>query len=264
MFNPGSQDSPWGRRETFVIGDVHGHGDRLKALLQKAGFLDADGAPTALTNTAKVIQLGDLGHYDKDSQARDLACWSFAHRMRGWFKVIMGNHDMAVSEPNYHRFRGYVPPISETHGLMAAIDPPYALESHGYLLTHAGLHPGFALMTNVADGLVDKVKFHAVLLNLMCDVACPVRDNISEYRGGTADGGGILWRDSREALAPIKQIFGHTRSYDVRRTDGDIKDASWCIDVADRDNDWLAGIWLPSLEVVAVGPDAKYIEVAND
>jgi hypothetical protein len=160
----------------FAIGDVHGHFDRLEALLLKAGLVDrcdhCDGTGEVWEPQAEeypehtlmvecgncygegwarvggpdrpiVVQLGDLGHFGvTGSPTGDLLCWQ-----QGliWLDVILwGNHDRAVFDPVAHSFTGYVSPGRETKDLM---DLAYETEqlrvayaAHGYLLTHAGLH----------------------------------------------------------------------------------------------------------------------------
>lgn len=246
-------------KPTFVIGDVHGHLDRLVRLLHKAGFIDANGDPTAQANIVRVVQLGDLGHYGFDSKDNDLATWRAVQKY-DWFHVLMGNHDMCVFDVDRHGFRGYDYPHAETVELMRAKGLSFATAANGYLLTHAGLHPAYVPLSKeaAAEGLVDRAKFMAALINLTCqgaDFTVPVRDDIASYRGGLATQGGVLWRDVREALSDIPQVFGHTRAHNVRR----IAD-SWCVDIAEKDSDMLAGIWLPSCKVVTVGSEARFVE----
>lgn len=246
----------------FVIGDVHGHLDRLVALLNKAGFIDSRGGFTSLTREVEVIQLGDLGHYGADTRQNDLAVWTYAASCP-WLKVLWGNHDMSVFRTD-HTFRGYTEPDSRTRRLMEEKGLLFSTVRHGYLLTHAGLHPSYVPLSAdaAAQAYVDRTKFMSTLINLTCEGASlpvPIRDDIASYRGGWAQQGGILWRDYREPLADIPQVYGHSRSYDIRQ-DGNC----WCIDVADREGDSLAGIWLPSMKVVAVGADARFIEQSGE
>lgn len=247
----------------FVIGDAHGHLNRVTALLEKTGFLDSEGLPTEQTNSASVVQLGDLGHYGVDTQDRDLACWRFAAK-HPWFHVIMGNHDWAVFDTARHRFIGYTPPHTETIDLIHQKAPMFSASAHGYLLTHAGLHPSYDVrpLRRSSEGGIEPASHMSFLINRTCEGATftvPVRDDIARYRGGHAEQGSILWRDYREDLSDIPQVFGHTRDPFVRK-----QGESWCIDIADRDDDMLAGIWLPSMQVVAVGPNAWYVEAEHN
>src|ERR1035438_3170973 len=85
------QERAKGRR-TLVIGDCHGHLDRLEALLLQEGIIRecADSGPVRYNREVEVVQLGDLGHYG-DTQARDRSIWAHAP---SWLDVILwGNHD---------------------------------------------------------------------------------------------------------------------------------------------------------------------------
>lgn len=224
---------------TFVIGDVHGHADRLAQLLDKAGALASD---------VEVVQLGDLGHYGDDTHEGDLHAWQLAEKLH--ITVLWGNHDYANFKPNEHSFRGWQPAFPEVMDIIRRMQPKFAVERHGYLLTHAGLAPRFMGPPSTP------IELLAEVIN-----ACegkPVIDDISYRRGGGATQGGILWRDAREPLAEIKQVFGHSRDFEIRRYGPNRQ--SWCIDVADKDNGSLCGLWLEDLKVVGVGPDAAVYE----
>jgi hypothetical protein len=230
---------------TFVIGDVHGHIDRLVALLQRAQVatcLNQD--PTAewfINPNVEVVQLGDLGQFSPDTHQKDLLCWRVAERLK--FTVLWGNHDYANIDPENHSFRGWDPAHPELREVMERVRPVFATERNGYLLTHAGLHPAFLgppeFPLELLAGLINECPQMAVV------------NAINIRRGGSAEQGGVLWRDDSEALANIPQVYGHSRGL-IRR-----HGPSWCIDVAGRDDPGdLAGLWLDSKEIVAVGPDA--------
>jgi len=225
---------------TFVIGDVHGHVDRLALLLERAGAL----APSP---DVEVVQLGDLGHYGADTHERDLLVWQLAEKLH--LTVLWGNHDYANVIPDRHGFRGHDLAFPEVMEIVCRVKPKFAVERHGYLLTHAGLAPRFMPPTGTPTELL------AEILN-----ACegqPVIDDISYRRGGFATQGGILWRDESEPLGDIRQVFGHSQG-DVRRMGPNQQ--SWCIDVGTKDNGQLVGLWLPDMKIVAVGPDADIHE----
>jgi len=95
-----------------------------------------------------------------------------------------------------------------------------------YKITHAGVHPNFIGRDADTQDVIDAIGVR---------------------RGGHSLAGGILWRDAIEPLAPIPQVFGHTRHAKVTQY-GD----SWCVDIGEKDGEALAGIWLPSLEIVEV------------
>jgi hypothetical protein len=156
-------------KPTLVIGDVHGHLDRLEALLKQEGVIgeclscagsgdaiDPEGKVVdacakchgvgidRINHDVEVVQLGDLGHYGIDTMSADRLTWEYAPR---WLDVILwGNHDRATIDGR-HFFMGYQQPLLQT---MGAIDTArgrgqlqLAHEAHDFLLTHAGLHSAF-------------------------------------------------------------------------------------------------------------------------
>jgi len=233
----------------FVIGDVHGRFDNLFALLEKAGLLK-DGK---LTGDTRVIQLGDLGDFRLGTVERDIACYHTALTLG--IEVLWGNHDYATQDPERHAFKGYAPPTLLLRGLVEKVAPSFATASHGYLLTHAGQHPAYNQL-----GIQD-ADLMARAINAVGETALmhrsPVINDIGPWRGGLNRSGGILWRDDREDLYNIPQVFGHTRGY-VRS----FGNRRFCIDVGSGRTNNLAGLWLPDLTVVAVGEDADINEMA--
>jgi hypothetical protein len=220
----------------FVIGDVHGHIDRLRSLTEKAGVV-VDGKKA---DDVFVVQLGDLGHFGADRMDNDHACYEFA--LNHIDVVLWGNHDRAAIDAA-HRFVGFVPPHRDTAKIMSQMTRAGRIalwipNLYGYLLTHAGLHPAFVLDQPWRNPHNDAVN------------------TIGKSRGGNEPHGGILWRDHSEALDETRpQIYGHTRG-DIRMKNGN----SYCIDVAGISDGNLAGIWLPDLTIVAVGEDAEIFE----
>lgn len=230
-------------KPTFVIGDVHGHYDRLVALLEKAGIIgDWDG-----TNAnAEVVQVGDLGHFGLDTIEGDTRCYELMTRIGA--VVLWGNHEYALAFPEQHGFYG----MYEAPGALSMISrakPRFAHAAHGYLITHAGLaaHYAPAVKGLTLDEMVSAINGA---------VGSYVVDAISPYRGGFDEAGGVLWRDAREPLLDIPQVFGHSRGM-IRQYGQSV-----CIDVAEKGEVGnLAGIWLPERRIVAVGPEADIHEV---
>lgn len=157
--------------KTLIIGDVHGHFDRLEALLLQEGVIDrckrcngngmqgGDGdfdlsadCPTChgdgWARTDKdvyVVQLGDLGHVGQDNRTGDMFCYRAA--VNGWIDLVLwGNHDRFAIDAG-HAFRGCVTPTAETQAYMdeLMVQGRYKLahNAHGWLVTHAGLHVAF-------------------------------------------------------------------------------------------------------------------------
>ena len=242
--------------DTFCVGDLHGHLNRLIALLQQEGLVDKKGDRTR--PEVEVVQLGDFGHWGYATEREDADTLAVAP---DWFDVMLwGNHDRALIEEIRHGFGGYHRPedpgvIHHVLALRAAGKLKLAYSAHGYLFTHAGVHPKvlenepLSSAEECAAWLNDKVE--------PSDDKVTARDAISFERGGSHFFGGVLWRDAKEALAfDFPQIFGHTahppkvRSY---RAPGKDQPYSYCIDIGDKgDHGKLAGIWLPSETVVEV------------
>jgi len=223
----------------FVIGDIHGHANRLAELLDRAGVL---------TEGAEIILLGDVGQYDNETHERDLLTWQLVERLPNC-TVLWGNHDYANVKPDQHGFRGHDMAFPEVMEIIRRVKPVFALERHGFLLTHAGIAPRFGAPAGTAPEIV------AATIN-QCE-GLPAIDDISYRRGGFATQGGILWRDETEPLYDVPQVFGHSQG-DIRRFGTNRQ--SWCIDVASKDNGELAGLWLPDMKIVAVGENAPIYE----
>lgn len=256
-------------RPVFVIGDVHGHVERLQALLVKADTDNID---------CTVVQVGDLGHFGKDTMEGDSAAWNYAQE--GWVDTVLwGNHDRAAVDP-YHGFSGFTTPISDATTIMNEMERAgrllMAYAAHGWLITHAGLHAQMKF-TTVPEG-VDKTNAASLAQWLNSAEARrlfnpkygfskrgtekipsnrAVVNAVGRYRGGSSSYGGILWRDINEKLwTKVPQIFGHSASsqHIVRGEAG-----KWyCIDIGGKgghgyqEAECLAGIWLPSEEIVRV------------
>jgi hypothetical protein len=167
---------------TLVIGDLHGHLDRLEALLKQEGLLDhcdhcdgtgqiwepctfpgtqceyscdhdrwidcanCDGDGWARTaKPARVVLVGDLGHFHQNgSPTADLLTWKAG---LNWADVILwGNHDRACIE-EWHAHKGYLKPRPEQYQIFeearAQGKLKLAYASHGFLITHAGLALAF-------------------------------------------------------------------------------------------------------------------------
>jgi hypothetical protein len=227
----------------LAIGDVHGHVDRLRALLEQEGIIDWTGK--RIRDDVTVVQLGDLGHFGQDTKDKDLQAYQLANDAIDI--VLWGNHDRACVDSR-HAFAGYSPPFVEACDEMAKLGSAHVLAyaAHGYLLTHAGLHPS-ALPD---EEYTDEVKVAEVL----CEGGDTTAVNaVSRSRGGRSMFGGILWRDADEDLdSGFRQVFGHTARYgEVLTYDAD-EGTSYCVDVGNKTNGKLAGIWLPSERIVQV------------
>jgi hypothetical protein len=233
----------------FVIGDVHGHLDRLEALLKQEGLLVrcewCDGGQVfggsathmdlrdcghckglgqrrAKADTA-VVQLGDLGHFGIDaSPTADLLCYKYVTENHWADVVLWGNHDRAQID-NGHAFSGFLRNHEALHYIKMLHNEgrlQLAYEAYGFLITHAGLAGAFRDQP-VVDEYKTSPQTLADWLNVQdlltiggedCDEqAQAIRDAIGTRRGGPVPTGGILWRDIEEKLYDgFRQIFGHS------------------------------------------------------
>ncbi|CAM6003642.1 unnamed protein product [Sphagnum balticum] len=254
----------------FIIGDVQGQHALSNKLLYKVGLIDDDG--NRLRPEVKVIQLGDLGHnarYHMGSQLitpeDDEKCYKLLED-----KIIdimlWGNHDRPMMR-HLHRdeiFGGYVSPsldlINRIESLRLQGKIVLAYAANEFLLTHAGLHSDWGNISTSTDpkdiantlNEYDYFKFDGIGSYLN-----PVKqfiDTIGNVRGGYDPFGGIIWRDNNyEGLWDgVRQIYGHT-AYETPQAQPSKFGDSYCIDVSKADR--VAGIWLPSEEIVTVGND---------
>ncbi len=263
-------------KPTLVIGDVHGHYDRLESLLVQEGIL---GEPNGefhrprVNFDVEVIQLGDLGHFASNgSRTGDQFVYE-AVRDQGWLDyVLWGNHDRYVVD-SHHNYTNCEKPSDTTRRAMLDVADRmrFAMCRHGFLLTHAGLAKAFRYQG--VPGL-DKWDVSAVAewLNTVpaslptTDPNRGIIDNVSVYRGGRAKVGGILWRDIKESLHPIPQVFGHSvRNRPTAYWTKDLHTGekkmvkSYCVDVGRPDNGYLAGIWLPEQRIVEFKDPREYV-----
>ncbi len=232
---------------TLVVGDVHGHFNRLEALLEQEGII-RDGK--RVNSDVRVVQVGDLGHFGHDAPPEDdYKCW--AHAKEFFDKVVWGNHDRAVFD-SWHQFAGYKEPFEETKSLISSLSQEgfvvYACKAHDHLITHGGLHPiydGTHHMNQASfDSLDDFVEF------INHNPHCKITEQISRQRGGPNHTGGILWRDQAEKLSDRwPQVFGHSQIEEPRSYHNGMH---YNIDVGGIDNGKLAGIWLPEKRIVQV------------
>lgn len=245
-------------KRTLVIGDCHGHIDRLEALLKQEGIIEdcPDSGVVRRNFDVEVVQLGDLGHFGTDTQANDRRIWQEGTQ---WLDVILwGNHDRAVVDRG-HIFGGYGQAFPETLEAVKAAQASGQLRlahcAHGFLLTHAGLHAVYKHNKAPHQGAEEI----AAWLNAREEEGSEdpdfrgIRDSISYTRGGRATHGGILWRDASESLYDaVRQVFGHTKGHKIRRYESKGIGDSYCVDLGDPYNGTLAGIWLPDETIVEV------------
>lgn len=298
----------------FVIGDVHGHLDRLEALLKQEGLLgwcsycDGSGSDMQVRTShgiitrdcvkchgdgwartdkdAIVIQVGDLAHVGyTGSPTGDELC--YRHAYNGWIDVILwGNHERPLVQPGL-AFTDYTYNPTVAHYIQKLHEEgrmQLAVDAHGFLITHAGLHAAFEHQ-NLDDLLKTNLTTLVDWLNDWDDIwldqengsekgySIPpdflaIRDAIHRHRGGHSPAGGILWRDINEKLySGFRQIFGHSADHSEHQVRYCSRDSnsrkniysslpSYCIDIGGKgskpDDSCLAGIWLPEERIARV------------
>jgi hypothetical protein len=267
--------------KALIVGDVHGRPKRLKALLIQAGIISPEGE--RIDHETKVIQLGDL----IDANPYRTPVWldhQIVTSADQWVdEFLWGNHERPII--NGPVFGGYARPEKMTLEMLAKWrqEGRYKLATHfdDHLITHAGLSD--LAFTGARTGslkrysperlarwlnIQDAKHPHPKMLGHQ-DYGDPsntwgMRDNIGHDRGGWDPFGGVLWRDSREGLWPVPQIFGHTShqvaveiEHSAELFGSEVTLKSYCIDTSKHDR--VSGIWLPSLEVVTVDDTEDFL-----
>ncbi len=230
-------------RKTFIFADVHGFHERMEALLKQEGIVGEDGK--RIDEDTLVVCTGDLGDFRHNSKDRDQKAYELAD---DWIDLMLwGNHDYSLINKRI-AFGGYTEPNPETARIMldwmAAGKIKFAFQTHGFLLTHAGLHRKAMKENYDLDGWVTALN----------DQTCPPEYlyNIPPHRGGWENWGGIIWRDDDETLhSGLKQVYGHSRGQAVRQHGG-VGNYSYCLDIGYHTVDSLAGIWLPEERVARI------------
>jgi hypothetical protein len=200
-----------------VIADVHARAEALRAVLLAAGVLDARGRRC---ERAWVVQLGDL--LDRRATAgENLAAAQLAAQAVD--VVLAGNHEAQLLRDGEH---GAALATLATRGW-----PHAAAAAGGWLVTHAGVHPG------LASGLPAAAGECAAEINDRWHrgrAGDPLFDWVGPARGGAAPHGGLYWLGAgewpRSADGPWPQISGHVPQREPRL----VAPGRWAIDVGGR------------------------------
>jgi hypothetical protein len=204
-----------------VISDVHGNYRALERLLHKTGTLTSRGKHPdhRVVFVGDVVNLAPLQPGFDDLEALKMAV-TVADL------ILLGNHELPYLAPGRpgSYFVGYQPPVGDlAHEINVAQRDGHFIAAaviHGWLITHAGLHPywqeryGWSAGTParmVGEWLND--HFYDWLTHSTGEGA--VFDSVSALRGGRDPVGGIFWADMKEHKEArnrnrIPQIFGHT------------------------------------------------------
>jgi hypothetical protein len=204
-----------------VIGDVHARADALHSLLREIGVIDAGGRRR---RAGWVVQVGDLLDRKADAEAN----LETAHVAVAALDVVLaGNHEWRLlSEPDSEHEHGAALAMLASQGW-----PHAAAAVDGWLVTHAGVHPGFAaeLPADAADCAAEiNHRWHRGNGRRARD---PLFTSVGPARGGSDPHGGILWLHSDEwpknQTTPWGQIAGHVPQPEPRLLRG----PRWAIDI---------------------------------
>lgn len=241
---------------TLIVGDTHGWYDRLAALLIQEEIIHPE-TMGRINDDVRVVHVGDLGNFSDDSLTRDQICFDAADN---WFdEILWGNHDYSAVTRRM-RFKGYGEPANETRIWIRDLQRKgklvLATSAHGFLITHAGLHPHYgAIFEDDPDPKRIAGFLNEALKEGDGDILAQLWLSVGHSRGGRkGDVGGLLWRDISEPIwEGVRQVFGHSADRDgVVRTVGDPNSPSYAIDIGAKNHSRQAGIWLPEEKIVRV------------
>lgn len=210
--------------KVVVLPDVHDKYAKAEALI-------------ARESPCSVVFLGD--YFDgRGEDPEGTAEWLAGSMAKPERIHLLGNHDMHYLCDNLDlRSSGYDSLVLKD--IQAARVPwekaaPYCWLDETLLCTHAGLSAALVRSVAGSDSAADAKSVIGKAYNQL-EAAKSGGDaplfGIGRKRGGPQETGGITWCDYAEFedIAGIRQIFGHTRDFDVRtRIVGDT--GHYCID----------------------------------
>lgn len=243
--------------KTFVVPDMHGHYDTLKALLKEAGVLDHQGHRVPDENVT-VVSLGDLANAVATDVHGDIQC---LRTVGDWIDLLlMGNHEHPYfGGPAFGGFWRYPEVEVELRRIEAEnkLSPAYVIQHDemdirdAILVSHAGL-------VDTDDG--DAVDAYVSIYDAYAAEGWrhPLFTTIGPHRGGWARYGGLLWSDWMEAKNHnFNQIVGHTPQRKEKPPRRDYANGRWsiCIDMGAKSGTGATGVWVDekgALEFVSV------------
>lgn len=274
-------------KRTLVIGDLHGHWDRLVALLEQEKIVTVDSdkpkKPIRVDYDTEIVLVGDVGHFGADVDPfDDMDTWRIATIIAD--TILWGNHDRAIVDRR-HAFSGMFVGSYHLDSLFAPAlyqgKLKFAHEAFGHLITHAGLHDAVVKFETLKPYISDAatcaawINGEALSEDIELDQNEEFRsrfiNNIGFRRGGGSQFGGILWRDIEEKLYDgFPQVFGHSADHKCRKVRYCYKQSStrslqqylketdaqpsFCVDVGGPNEtpgaQTLAGVYLPEGKVV--------------
>ena len=188
--------------KTVIIPDIHTHFEKAEEIIDKE-------------SPDNVVFLGDYFDDFGDSleTTEQVARWlkgSLEDRTR---IHLLGNHDLSYLDRNYP-CSGFT---ENKYSLIKSIVDLSKLKTYcfveNYLCTHAGLSKDFFEAYVKVESIVDFLDRNSVHLF-----------DCSSLRGGINPYSGIVWCDYTEFkdIPGVKQIFGHTKGYEVRQTENHV------------------------------------------
>lgn len=239
--------------KTAIVGDVHGRGKKLKHCLAEAGVIEDDDTYTRIPGW-HTIQLGDLVSLGYGEIERP-----FLDSITGLFDTkLVGNHELPAIHPSPWtiQFMGWdkrdKAAVDWVRGQWEAVTYQASASVGKWLITHAGLHPGYydmwhpdeeydngfdvkLLSEKINQQFVERIEDETLLNGSF--------DGIGHERGGPDMYGSIFWGDLDYLKQSyeygkhrgLPQIVGHTPRYKPQEH---IKDLLWCIDTPRVNGDW--------------------------
>ncbi len=220
----------------IIIPDIHNRIFEAEEIIEHA-------------NPDKVIFLGDYfdSGYDTMETTHQTATWLKDSLENPDRLHLLGNHDLSYLNTDF-RCSGFSEAKLYTirHAKVDLSKLQMYAWCGSYLCTHAGLSKTFLNhWSDLQDNETNQVTITGFLDN-MIDKNPNALYNCSNLRGGLDESSGIVWSDFEEFvdIPSIKQIFGHTHSINVRKTEN-----SYCIDGFMK----LYGIYDSKLDKLEIG-----------
>lgn len=213
-------------RDIIIIGDAHGDFHSFAAALIYAGLMDPElnwtGGKTILVQTGDIIDRGpDPLQIDKLLDTLQ----PLARKAGGQVVRLVGNHELEILRRNY--FITSLPYYQIEPFRCKLIDGilagkwTAAYAAQGILATHAGVCDAlFAVLKHEARPAKPTASKIAGHINKIFKAAAasggykhPIF-NVSRYRGGSDNFGGIFWEDLSDLIkshiCPFTQVVGHS------------------------------------------------------
>jgi hypothetical protein len=203
--------------KTAIISDIHGSWEQLERLLTltEVSIAGAKNLDMRCIFIGDIADLGRMANY-----ADDLTTVEMAAEVGDDF--IIGNHEWPWVFPfigtsfGGMRNKMFEPELEKA---LCSISWQFATDSHGFLITHAGLDNRWEATNSVdpaqiADDIGDTAARMIIGGSRMSGPInkAPVISAVGYERGGNSRFGGILWADERtfHTIPKVPQIIGHS------------------------------------------------------